>query len=119
MCDKPLTLRDFSQLREHEEYGDFITLSHYLQQSPSNTVQYLYTAPDGSLLEVDIYATVGGQLRKSVSFDSFEQSKGFPMEVTLADLDKAIKHSKQQSPLRYRGICATKWEEIKFLVGGI
>ena len=49
MCDKPLTLRDFSQLREHEEYGDFITLSHYLQQSPSNTVQYLYTAPDGSL----------------------------------------------------------------------
>lgn len=119
MCDKPLTLRALNQVREHEEYGDFITLSYYLQQSPSNTVQYLYTAPDGSLLEVDIYSTVDGQLRKAVSFESFEQSKGFPMEVTLADLEKAIKHSKQQSPLRYRGICATKWEEIKFLVGGV
>ena len=119
MCDKPLTLRDFSQLREHEEYGDFITLSHYLQQSPSNTVQYLYTTSDGSLLEVDIYATVDGQLRKSVSFETFEQSKGFPMEVTLADLENAIERSKHQTPLRYRGICATKWEEIKFLVGGV
>lgn len=119
MCDKPLTLRALNQVREHEEYGDFITLSHYLQQSPSNTVQYLYTAPDGSLLEVDIYSTVDGQLRKAVSFEYFEQSKGFPMEVTLADLEKVIKHSKQQSPLRYRGICATKWEEIKFLVGGV
>ena len=119
MIKNPLTLTDLKQAKERKDRGDFITVSHYLQQSPSNTVQYLYTAPDGSLLEVDIYATVDGQLRKAVSFDSFEQSKGFPMEVTLVDLEKAIKHSKQQSPLRYRGICATKWEEIKFLVGGV
>ena len=102
---------------EHSEVDGFLTVSRYLQQSPSNTVQYLYTASDGSLLEVDIYATVDGQLRKAVSFDSFEQSKGFPMEVTLADLEKSIERSKHQAPLRYRGICAIKWEEIKFLVG--
>lgn len=119
MIDETLTLTDLKQVKEQKDYDDFITVSHYLQQSPSNTVQYLYTAPDGSLLEVDIYATVDGQLRKSVSFESFEQSKGFPMEVTLADLENAIERSKHQTPLRYRGICATKWEEIKFLVGGI
>ena len=119
MIKNTITLTDLKQAKERKDCGDFITVSHYLQQTPSNTVQYLYTAPEGSLLEVDIYATVDGQLRKSVSFDSFEQSKGFPMEVTLADLEKAIEHSKLQTPLRYRGTCATKWEEIKFLVGGV
>ena len=119
MKKEEVILTNLEQVMEHSEVDGFLTVSRYLQQSPSNTVQYLYTAPDGSLLEVDIYATVDGQLRKAVSFDSFEQSKGFPMEVTLVDLEKAIKHSKQQSPLRYRGICATKWEEIKFLVGGV
>lgn len=119
MKSETLILIDLEQLKDQEDYGDFVILSHYLQQSPSNTVQYLYTAPDGSLLEVDIYETVDGQLRKAVSFDSFEQSKGFPMEVTLAELENAIERSKHQAPLRYRGICATKWEEIQFLVGGI
>ena len=119
MNNNNLALTDLKQVEEREDYGEFVILSNYLQQSPSNTVQYLYTAPDGSLLEVDIYATVDGQLRKSVSFESFEQSKGFPMEVTLSDLENAIERSKHQTPLRYRGICATKWEEIKFLVGGI
>lgn len=119
MKKEEVILTNLEQVMEHSEVDGFLTISRYLQQSPSNTVQYLYTTSDGSLLEVDIYATVDGQLRKSVSFESFEQSKGFPMEVTLADLEKAIKHSKQQSPLRYRGICATKWEEIKFLVGGV
>ena len=119
MKKEEVILTNLEQVMEHSEVDGFLTVSRYLQQSPSNTVQYLYTAPDGSLLEVDIYATVDGQLRKSVSFDSFEQSKGFPMEVTLVDLEKAIKHSKQQSPLRYRGVCETKWEEIKFLVGGV
>lgn len=119
MKSETLILIDLEQLKDQEDYGDFVILSHYLQQSPSNTVQYLYTTSDGSLLEVDIYATVDGQLRKSVSFASFEQSKGFPMEVTLAELENAIERSKHQAPLRYRGICATKWEEIQFLVGGI
>lgn len=117
MKSETLILIDLEQLKDQEDYDDFVILSHYLQQSPSNMVQYLYTASDGSLLEVDIYATVDGQLRKSVSFDSFEQSNGFSMGVTLVDLEKAIKRSKQQSPLRYKGICATRWEEIKFLVG--
>lgn len=119
MKKEELILTNLEQVIEHSEVDGFLTVSRYLQQIPSNTVQYFYTAPDGSLLEVDIYATVDGQLRKAVSFDSFEQSKGFPMEVTLADLESAIERSKHQSPLRYRGICATKWEEIKFLVGGV
>lgn len=119
MKKEELILTNLEQVMEHSEVDGFLTVSRYLQQSPSNTVQYFYTAPDGSLLEVDIYATVDGQLRKAVSFDSFEQSKGFPMEVTLADLENAIERSKHQAPLRYRGICATKWEEIKFLVGGV
>lgn len=119
MKKEEVILTNLEQVVEYKDIDGFLTISRYLQQSPSNTVQYLYTAPDGSLLEVDIYATVEGQLRKSVSFETFEQSKGFPMEVTLVDLEKAIKRSKQQSPLRYRGICATKWEEIKFLVGGV
>ena len=119
MKKEEVILTNLEQVMEHSEVDGFLTVSRYLQQSPSNTVQYFYTAPDGSLLEVDIYATVDGQLRKAVSFDSFEQSKGFPMEVTLADLENAIERSKHQSPLRYRGICATKWEEIKFLVGGV
>lgn len=119
MKKEELILTNLEQVMEHSEVDGFLTVSRYLQQSPSNTVQNFYTAPDGSLLEVDIYATVDGQLRKAVSFDSFEQSKGFPMEVTLADLENAIERSKHQSPLRYRGICATKWEEIKFLVGGV
>ena len=119
MKKEELILTNLNQVMGHSEVEGFLTVCRYLKQTPSNTVQYLYTAPDGSVLEVDIYATVDGQLRKSVSFDSFEQSKGFPMEVTLVDLEKAIKHSKQQSPLRYRGVCETKWEEIKFLVGGV
>ena len=119
MKKEEVILTNLEQVMEHSEVDGFLTVSRYLQQSPSNTVQYLYTASDGSLLEVDIYATVDGQLRKAVSFDSFEQSKGFPMEVTLADLENAIERSKHQAPLRYRGICATKWGEIKFLVGGI
>lgn len=119
MKKEEVILTNLEQVVEHKDVDGFLTISRYLQQSPSNTVQYLYTAPDGSLLEVDIYATVEGKLRKSVSFESFEQSKGFPMEVTLADLENAIERSKHQAPLRYRGICATKWEEIKFLVGGV
>ena len=111
-------LTNLEQVVEHKGIDGLLTISRYLQQSPSNTLQYLYKAVDDSLLEVDIYATVDGQLRKSVSFETFEQSKGFPMEVTVADLEKAIERSKHQTPLRYRGICATKWEEIKFLVGG-
>ena len=116
---KEEVILNLEQVLEHSEVDGFLTISRYLQQSPSNTLQYLYKAVDDSLLEVDIYATVDGQLRKAVSFDSFEQSKGFPMEVTLADLENAIERSKHQTPLRYRGTCATKWEEIKFLVGGI
>ena len=112
-----IILNNLGQVMEHSEVEGFLTVGRYLKQTPSNTLQYLHTSPDGSLLEVDIYATVDGQLRKSVSFETFEQSKGFPMEVTLADLEKAIERSKHQTSLRYRGICATKWEEIKFLVG--
>lgn len=119
MKKEELILTNLDQVMEHSEVDGFLTISRYLQQSPSNTLQYLHTSPDGSLLEVDIYATVDGQLRKSVSFETFEQSKGFPMEVTVADLERAIERSNHQAPLRYRGICATKWEEIKFLVGGV
>ena len=119
MKKEEVILTNLEQVMEHSEVDGFLTVSRYLQQSPSNTLQYLYKAVDGSLLEVDIYATVDGQLRKSVSFETFEQSKGFPMEVTLADLENAIERSKHQTPLRYRGICATKWEEIKFLVGTV
>lgn len=119
MKKEEVILTNLEQVMEHSEVEGFLKVSRYLQQSPSNTLQYLYKAADDSLLEVDIYATVDGQLRKSVSFETFEQSKGFPMEVTLADLENAIERSKYQTPLRYRGICATKWEEIKFLVGGV
>ena len=117
MNKENVTLKDLKQLTASEgDYKDFVTLSHYLQQSPSNRVQYLYEAPDGSLVEVDIFATEDGILRKSAVM-SFDQSVGFPMDVSLDDLDSAIKHSKQQVPLRYQGICSTRWFEIKFLVG--
>lgn len=119
MKKEELILTNLNQVMGHSEVEGFLTVCRYLKQTPSNTLQYLHTSLDGSLLEVDIYATVDGQLRKSVSFESFEQSKGFPMEVTLADLENAIERSKHQAPLRYKGICATKWEEIKFLVGGV
>lgn len=104
--EEEVILTNLEQVVEHSEVEGFLKVSRYLQQSPSNTLQYLYKAVDGSLLEVDIYATVDGQLRKSVSFDSFEQSKGFPMEVTLADLEKAIEHSKHQTPFEVqRNLC--------------
>ena len=119
MKKEEVILTNLEQIVEHSEVEGFLTVCRYLKQTPSNTLQYLHTSPDGSLLEVDIYATVDGQLRKSVSFETFEQSKGFPMEVTLADLENAIERSKHQTPLRYRGICATKWEEIKFLIGEV
>lgn len=119
MKKEEVILTNLEQVMEHSEVDGFLTVSRYLQQSPSNTLQYLYKAVDDSLLEVDIYATVDGQLRKAVSFDSFEQSKGFPMGVTVADLERAIERSKYQAPLRYRGLCATKWEEIKFLIGEV
>lgn len=107
-------LADLNKLKDHENYEELLTLSKYLGYRSSNRVQYLYKAKDGSVLEVDIYSTLEGILRKSVTFETFEQSVGFPMEVNLADLEKAIEYSKQQSPLRYKGICATRWEEIKF-----
>lgn len=110
-------LAELNKLNYQVESKDLRTLSKYLDQGSSNRVQYLYEAFDGSILEVDIYSTLEGILRKSVTFETFEQSVGFPMEVTLADLEKTIEYSKQQSPLRYKGICATRWEEIKFLVG--
>lgn len=41
MIKNTLTLTDLKQVKEQKDYDDFITVSHYLQQSPSNTVQYL------------------------------------------------------------------------------
>lgn len=111
------TLTNLLQSKNQDELEELSIVCRYLQQNPSNTVQYLYTASDGSLLEVDIYV-VEDIPRKSVFFATFEQFKDFPKEVTLSDLEQAIKRSKLQSPLRYKGICATRWEEIKFLVGG-
>lgn len=119
MKKEEIILNNLGQVMEHGEIEGFLTVGRYLKQTPLNTLQYLHTSPDGSLLEVDIYATVDGQLRKSVSFESFEQSKGFSMEVTVADLEKAIERSKRQSSLRYRGICATKWDEVVFLTGEV
>lgn len=119
MKKEEIILNNLGYVMEHSEVEGFLTVGRYLKQTPSNTLQYLHTSPDGSLLEVDIYATVDGQLRKSVSFETFEQSKSFPMEVTLADLENAIERSKHQTPLRYRGICATKWDEVLFLVGEV
>ena len=54
MVNETLTLNDLKQLRGREDYDDFVVLSNYLQQSPSNRFEYLYTTPDGSLLEVAI-----------------------------------------------------------------
>ena len=65
MVNETLTLNDLKQLRGREDYDDFVVLSNYLQQSPSNRFEYLYTTPDGSLLEVAILATTDGHLQKS------------------------------------------------------
>lgn len=112
-------LADLNKLNSQVESKDLHTLSKYLGGDSSNRVQYLYEAFDGSILEVDIYSTTEGILRKSVAFETFEQSTGFPMEVTLADLERAIERSKYQVPSRYKGICNNRWEEINFLVGKI
>lgn len=112
-------LAELNKLNSQVKSKDLRTLSKYLDQGSSNRVQYLYESFDGSILEVDIYSTLEGILRKSVAFDTFEQSIGFPMGVTLADLERAIERSKYQVPSRYKGICNNKWEEINFLVGKV
>ena len=118
MVNETLTLNDLKQLRGREDYDDFVVLSNYLQQSSSNRFEYLYTTPDGSLLEVAILATTDGHLQKAAYSEFSEQFGGFPMGVTLAELERAINRSKQNPSLRYKGICSTRWEEIKFLAGG-
>lgn len=107
-------LADLNELTDRENYEDLLTLSKYLGYHCSNRVQYLYKAKDGSVLEVDIYSTLEGILRKSVSFETFEQSTGFSMEVSVEDLLAAIDYSKGQQPsYKYQEQFASKWEEIK------
>lgn len=107
-------LADLNKLKDHENYEGLLTLSKYLGSRSSNRVSYLYKATDGSVLEVDIYSTLEGILRKSVSFETFEQSTGFSMEVSVEDLLAAIDYSKGQQPsYNYREQFASKWEEIK------
>ena len=107
-------LADLNKLKDHENYEGLLTLSKYLGSRSSNRVSYLYKAIDGSVLEVDIYSTLEGILRKSVSFETFEQSTGFSMEVSVEDLLAAIDYSKGQQPsYNYREQFASKWEEIK------
>lgn len=112
-------LADLNKLKDHENYDGLLTLSKYLGSRSSNRVSYLYKATDGSVLEVDMYSTLEGILRKSVSFETFEQSTGFSMEVSVEDLLAAIDYSKGQQPsYNYREQFTSKWEEIKFLAGG-
>lgn len=107
-------LADLNKLKDHENYEGLLTLSKYLGSRSSNRVSYLYKATDGSVLEVDMYSTLEGILRKSVSFETFEQSTGFSMEVSVEDLLAAIDYSKGQQPsYNYREQFASKWEEIK------
>lgn len=107
-------LADLNKLKDHENYEGLLTLSKYLGSRSSNRVSYLYKATDGSVLEVDIYSTLEGILRKSVSFETFEQSTGFSMEVSVEDLLAAIDYSKGQQPsYNSREQFASKWEEIK------
>ena len=111
-------LADLNKLKDHENYEGLLTLSKYLGSRSSNRVSYLYKVTDGSVLEVDIYSTLEGILRKSVSFETFEQSTGFSMEVSVEDLLAAISFSKGQQPsYNYREQFASRWEEITFLVG--
>lgn len=107
-------LADLNELTDHENYEELLTLSKYLGSRSSNRVSYLYKATDGSVLEVDIYSTLEGILRKSVSFETFEQSDGFSMEVSVEDLLAAIDYSQGQQPsYKYREQFTSKWEEIK------
>lgn len=107
-------LADLNELTDHENYEELLNLSKYLGYRSSNRISYLYEAIDGSVLEVDIYSTLEGILRKSVSFETFEQSDGFSMEVSVEDLLAAIDYSKGQQPsYKYREQFASKWEEIK------
>ena len=107
-------LAELNKLNYQVESKDLRTLSKYLDQGSSNRVQYLYEAFDGSILEVDIYSTLEGILRKSVTFETFEQSDGFSMEVSVEDLLAAIDYSKGQQPsYKYREQFTSKWEEIK------
>lgn len=111
-------LADLNELTDHENYEELLNLSKYLGYRSSNRISYLYEAIDGYVLEVDIYSTLEGILRKSVSFETFEQSDGFSMEVSVEDLLAAISFSKGQQPsYNYREQFASKWEEITFLVG--
>lgn len=108
-------LADLNKLKDHENYEELFTLSHYLGSRSSNMVQYLYKAEDGSMLKVDIYSTLEGILRKSVAFETFEQANGFPMEVSVEDLISAVSFSKGQQPsYKYRDQFASKWEEIEY-----
>lgn len=107
-------LADLNKLKDHENYEGLLTLSKYLGSRSSNRVSYLYKTTDGSVLEVDIYSTLEGILRKSVSFETFEQSDGFSMEVSVEDLLAAIDYSQGQQPsYKYREQFTSKWEEIK------
>lgn len=107
-------LAKLNELKDHENYEELLTLSKYLGSRSSNRISYLYKAIDGSVLEVDIYSTLEGILRKSVSFETFEQSDGFSMEVSVEDLLVAISYSKGQQPsYKYREQFTSKWEEIK------
>ena len=115
-------LADLNKLKDHENYEGLLTLSKYLGSRSSNRVSYLYKATDGSVLEVDMYSTLEGILRKSVSFETFEQSTSFSMEVSVEDLLAAIDYSKGQQPsYKYREQFASKWEEIEheYKRGGI
>jgi len=81
MKKEEVILTNLEQIVEHSEVEGFLTVGRYLKQTPSNTLQYLHTSSDGSLLEVDIYATVDGQLRKSVSFESHIELENFDLNI--------------------------------------